>query len=129
MSVFSIMGYRGFLGPPRPWPPIRSRARLCISGMYDMKRCGSRRAAATRSDATEGSMSTIRHRGQLHAPITVAYGRFATPEFQRQDRDFAAAVKAAGKYVTLVQGKNCAHTEVGESLANLYAPRGRVALA
>jgi arylformamidase len=44
-------------------------------------------------------------------------------------RDFAAAVKAAGKQVTVVEGKNYAHMEMGESIANPYAPCGRAALA
>src|SRR5262249_46704601 len=35
------------------------------------------------------------------APITVTYGTLETPDFQRQSRDFAAAVKAAGKPVRL----------------------------
>ena len=32
-------------------------------------------------------------------PLIVTHGTFETPEFQRQNRDFAAAVKAAGKPV------------------------------
>lgn len=74
-------------------------------------------------------MSTIRYRSQRHTPVTLAYGTFETPEFRRQGRDFAAAVKAAGTRVTLVEGKNYAHMEMGESLANPYGPDGRLALA
>ena len=102
---------------------------ICLSGMYDMKRRGSRRAATTRSDA--------RGRIDEHDPLSqpTAYAGdaglrpFETPEFRRQGRDFAAAVKATGKRVTLVEGKNYAHMEMGESLANPYGPDGRVALA
>jgi arylformamidase len=54
------------------------------------------------NDAMEESMSTIRHLERLRAPITVIYGTNETPEFQRQSREFAAAVKAAGKPVTLI---------------------------
>jgi arylformamidase len=61
--------------------------------------------------------------------VSTTYGTFETPEFQRQGRDFAAAVKAAGKRVTVVEGKNYAHMEMGESLANPYGPGGRAALA
>jgi len=61
--------------------------------------------------------------------VTVAFGTFETPEFQRQGRDFAAAVKTAGKPVTMVVGTNYAHMEMGESIANPYGPAGRAALA
>jgi arylformamidase len=104
---------------------------ICISGMYDMKpvRLSVRGNYVKFDDAMEDSMSSIRHLSRLHAPVTVAYGTFETPEFQRQGRDFAAAVKAAGKKITLVEGKNYAHMEMGESLANPYGPGGRAALA
>jgi arylformamidase len=43
-----------------------------------------------------------------------------TPEFQRQTRDFAAALMAAGKPVQLIVG--CYnHYEMGETLGNPYA--------
>ena len=59
----------------------------------------------------------------------MACGTFETPQFQRQGRDFAAAVTRAGKHVTVVEGKNYAHMEIGESLANPYGFGGRAALA
>jgi arylformamidase len=104
---------------------------ICISGMFDMKpvRLSARGNYVKFDDAMEDAMSTIRHIDRLHAPVTVAYGTFETPEFQRQGRDFAAAVKAAGKQVTIVEAKNYAHMEMGESIANPYGPGGRAALA
>jgi arylformamidase len=51
-----------------------------------------------------------------------------TPEFQRQTRDFAAAVKAAGKPVELFQAVNFGHQEMLEFLADSYGPNGRAAL-
>jgi hypothetical protein len=66
---------------------------------------------------------------RLHTPIVVAYGTFETPDFQRQSRDFAAAVKAAGKPVQLIEAPNYAHLEMVESLGNPYGPGGRAALA
>ena len=47
------------------------------------------------------ALSPQRHLDRLSAPIVVAYGTFETPDFQRQTRDFAAAVKAAGKPASL----------------------------
>jgi arylformamidase len=104
---------------------------ICVSGMYDMKpvRLSGRGNYVKFDDAMEDAMSTIRHLPLLHAPVTVAYGTFETPEFQRQGRDFATAVKAAGKPVTVVEGKNYAHMEMGESFTNPYGPAGRAALA
>ena len=43
------------------------------------------------------SFSPQRHLDGSHTPLILAYGTYETPEFQRQTRDFAAAVKAAGK--------------------------------
>ena len=71
----------------------------------------------------------IRAAGLLQAPIIVTYGTNETPEFQRQSRDFAAAVKAAGKPVDLVDAPNFNHFEIAESLGNPYGPNGRAALA
>ena len=41
--------------------------------------------------------SPQRHLDKLVAPIIVAHGTLETPKFQRQNREFAAAVKAAGE--------------------------------
>ena len=64
----------------------------------------------------------------MRAPITVTYGSNETPEFQRQGRDFAAAVKAAGKPVELIEAPDYNHFEICESLGNPYGPNGRAAL-
>lgn len=58
----------------------------------------------------------------------MAYGSLETPEFQRQSRDFAAAVKAAGKPMELMRCENYNHFELGETLANPYSPLARAAL-
>ena len=58
----------------------------------------------------------------------LVYGTAETPEFQRQSRDFAAAVKAAGKPVTLSVMEGYNHFEVGEQLANPYSLFGRAVL-
>jgi arylformamidase len=73
-------------------------------------------------------MSAIRHIDRLSAPITVTYGTFETPDFQRQSREFAAAVKAQGKPVRLIAAANYAHLEMCESLGNPYGANGRAAL-
>ncbi len=58
----------------------------------------------------------------------VAYGTLETPEFQRQSRDFAAAVKAAGKPVHLLVAEGYNHFEIPETLANPHGLLGRAVL-
>jgi arylformamidase len=58
----------------------------------------------------------------------LAYGTFETPEFQRQTREFHAAVSAAGKPVELIVAEGYNHFEIFETLANPYGVLGRAAL-
>jgi arylformamidase len=107
------------------------KAGILLSGMYEMKpvRLSARSKYVKFDDSLEDSMSTIRHIEKLRTPITVIYGTNETPEFQRQSRDFAAAVKAAGKPVSLIVAPNHNHYELQETLANPYGWAGRPALA
>jgi arylformamidase len=102
-----------------------------MSGMFDMTpvRLSWRRTYVNFTDAMAEAMSSQRHIDKLRAPVVVTYGTFETPDFQRQSRDFAAAVKAAGKPVELIEAPNYAHLEMAESLGNPYGPNGRAALA
>ncbi len=103
---------------------------LCMSGLYDMKpaRLSKRSSYVKFTDEMEQAMSSLRHIEKLRAPIIVTYGTNETPEFQRQSRDFAAAVKAAGKPVELIEAPNFNHFEMCESLGNPFGPNGRAAL-
>jgi len=76
----------------------------------------------------EGALSSQRRIDKLNAPIIVAYGSLETPEFQRQAREFAAAVKAAGKPVQLLVGEGYNHFEINETYASPYGLLGRAAL-
>ena len=104
---------------------------LCMSGMYDLKpvRLSKRGTYVHFTDEMERAMSSQRHLDLLRAPVIASYGTNETPEFQRQNRDFAAAVKAAGKPIELIEGVSYNHFEMGESLGNPYGPNGRAALA
>jgi arylformamidase len=64
----------------------------------------------------------------LQAPLIVTYGTCETPEFQRQNREFAAAVRAVGKPMELLVGENYNHFELPETLGNPYGLLGRAAL-
>jgi len=100
------------------------------SGMYDLKpvRLSKRSKYVKFTDAMEQELSAIRHLDKLVAPLNVSYGTYETPEFQRQARDFAAAVKEAGKPVELLVGEAYNHFEMLETLANPYGLLGRAAL-
>jgi arylformamidase len=60
--------------------------------------------------------------------LVVAYGTCEIPEFQRQNREFAAAVEASGKLVKLLVGEHYNHFELPETLGNPYGLLGRAAL-
>jgi arylformamidase len=112
-------------------PPDIIKGGLCMSGMYDMKavRLSKRGLYVRFTDEMEQAMSSQRHLDLLRAPVIVTYGTNETPEFQRQSRDFAAAVQAAGKPAELIEAANYNHFEMMESLGNPYGPNGRAALA
>jgi arylformamidase len=80
------------------------------------------------TDEMEQELSAIRHLDRLHTPLVISYGTYETPEFQRQSRDFAAAVQAAGKPVELLVGEGYNHFEMLETLANPYGLLGRAVL-
>ncbi|HSD38013.1 MAG TPA: alpha/beta hydrolase [Rhodocyclaceae bacterium] len=104
---------------------------LCCSGLFDLKpaRLSSRSAYIRFTDEMEQALSPQRHLDYLNTPLVVAYCTLDTPEFQRQSRDFAAAVKAAGKPVQLLVAEGYNHVEVIETLANPYGLLGRAVLA
>ena len=104
---------------------------LCCSGLFDLKpvRLSFRSSYVKFTDEIEQALSPQRHLDKLNAPLVLAYGTLETPEFQRQSRDFAAAVKDAGKPVELLVGEGYNHFEMPETLANPYGLLGRAALA
>ena len=112
-------------------PPDLVKGGLCCSGMFDLKpvRLSSRSAYVKFTDDVEQALSPQRHLANLNAPLVVAHGTLETPEFQRQSRDFAAAVRAAGKPVELLVGEGYNHFEMPETLANPYGLLGRAVLA
>ena len=103
---------------------------MCVSGMYDLTpvRLSARSRYVRFDEATVAALSPTRHLDRLVAPLIVAYGTCETPEFQRQNREFAAAVEAAGKKVRLLIGEHYNHFELPESLGNPYGLLGRAAL-
>ena len=103
---------------------------VLMSGMYDLKAVAlSKRSKYVKfTDEIEQTLSSQRHLDKLHAPIIVAHGTLESPEFQRQTRDFAAAVKAAGKAVQLIVAEGYNHFELPETFGNPHGLLGRAAL-
>ncbi|WP_210529441.1 alpha/beta hydrolase [Rubellimicrobium arenae] len=111
-------------------PPDVIKGGLCMSGMYDLEpvRLSWRSRYIAFTDALEAALSPQRHVGRITAPVVVSYGTRETPEFQRQARDFAAALEGAGKPVRVVIGQDYFHQDMWETLGNPYGPNGRAAL-
>src|SRR6478735_934933 len=96
--------------------------RVCGSGMFDLKpvRLSKRGEYVKFTDEMEQALSAQRHLDNINCPVTLVYGTLETPEFQRQSRDFAAALQAAGKPVRVVVAPGYNHFEVNETLASPY---------
>ena len=100
------------------------------SGMYDLRapRLSKRGNYVKFTDEMEQALSTQRHLDRIVAPIVLVYGSLETPEFKRQTREFAEALKSAGKQVKLVYAEGYNHYEIAETIANPYGFVGRAIL-
>ncbi|HEY1543674.1 MAG TPA: alpha/beta hydrolase [Xanthobacteraceae bacterium] len=125
-GVVLITDWRKDFGLPRNVV----KGALLSSGMYDLKpvRLSKRGAYVEFTDAMEEQFSTQRHLDRIDCPVVLAHGTYETPEFQRQTRDFAAALKTAGKNVRLIVGEGYNHFEIPETMANPYGLLGRAVL-
>jgi len=103
---------------------------LCISGVYDLKpvRLSSRSAYLKLDEPQQEALSPIRHIDMLRTPVVVAYGSDDSPEFQRQGKEFAAAIKATNRPLELLVGQHYNHFALLQTLANPYGLLGRAAL-
>jgi arylformamidase len=103
---------------------------FCVSGMYDLKavRLSARSSYVTFDDRIEHELSPQRHLDRLQAPVVVAYAERDSPEFQRQSREFAEAVRAIGRLQRLIVAPGLNHFEIPETLASADGLLGRAAL-
>ena len=104
---------------------------VLASGMYDLRgpRLSRRSSYVKFTDEMEEALSPQRHTGKVRVPLVLLYGSLETPEFQRQSREFAAALEKAGKAVELIRAEGYNHFELTETLGNPYGPLGRAVLA
>ena len=109
---------------------LEVRGYVLGSGMYDLRgpRLSKRSSYVAFSDEVEEALSPQRHLSRISAPVVLAYGTLETPEFQRQSRDFAAALTKAGKPVELIVAEGYNHFELTETLGNPFGPLGRAVL-
>ena len=129
-------GHLGGCVVPTDWerdfglPKDIVKGALLTSGMYDLKpvRLSARSNYVKFTDEIEQELSAQRHIDRLNCPIVIAHGTLETPEFQRQTRDFAVAVKAAGKPFEFLVGESYNHFEMLETLASPFGLLGRAAL-
>ena len=100
------------------------------SGIYDLKpvRLSSRSRYVKFTDEMEERLSPQRHLARIATPLVLAHGTYETPEFQRQTRDFATALKAANKPVQYFVNDNYNHFEMMETFASPYGLLGRAVL-
>jgi arylformamidase len=103
---------------------------LCTSGMYELApvRLSARANYVKFTDAMVEALSPIRHLDRLGAPVIVSYGTYETPEFIRQAKEFAAAVRDAGKLRELVVAENYSHLDLPETLCNPHGLLGDAVL-
>jgi arylformamidase len=122
----AITDWRGEFG----LPPDIVKGYVLQSGMYDLRgpRLSKRGAYVRFTDEMEEQLSPQRHLDRIVAPIVLLYGSHETPEFQRQSRDFAQALRGAGKPVELVYAEGYNHFEIAETLGNPYGCVGRAVL-
>ena len=111
-------------------PPDAFKGAVLLSGMYELHpvRLSKRSSYVNFTDDMVEKLSAVRHLDGLNTPLILGIGSCETPEFQRQSRDFAAAVQAKGKPVELIEGLAYNHFELLETLANPYGLLGRAML-
>jgi arylformamidase len=106
------------------------RGAVLSSGLYDLRavRLSARSKYVKFTDAVEDELSTQRHLEKIRTPLVLAHGTYETPEFKRQTRDFAAALKAANKPVQFFINENYNHFEMCETFGSPYGLLGRSVL-
>jgi arylformamidase len=135
LSGHSSGGHLAGVALTMPWkdlgvPENVIKGGVLLSGIYDLKavRLSNRSSYIHFDDKAENDYSPQRHLDKLTVPTVVMYGTRETPEFQRQSREFAAAIQAAGKPVETIVADNYVHMESVESMANPYGLAGHAAL-
>jgi arylformamidase len=107
------------------------RKAMVISGIYDLLpvRLSARNDYVRLDERLEHEYSPIRHVERIRCPVTVGWAEHEAAEFARQSREFAAALRKAGKLGGVILGEGQNHFEIFETLADPGSPLGRAALS
>jgi arylformamidase len=102
-----------------------------MSGMYELEpvRRSKRSTYVRFTDETVEKLSAMRRIDRILCPVIVTYGTCESPEFQRQGREFAQALRNEGKQVNYFAVVGANHFEMMEQLHNPYGFVARAALA
>jgi arylformamidase len=111
-------------------PADTVKGALLVSGMYDLKapRLSARSSYVKFTDEMEDALSPQRYLERINAPLIIAHAALDTPDFQRQSRDFADALRKAGKSMEFIRGEGYNHLEFIETLANPFGILGSAAM-
>ncbi|HWE74942.1 MAG TPA: alpha/beta hydrolase [Stellaceae bacterium] len=102
----------------------------CVSGMYELRPVllSARSAYVKLTPEEEDEFSAIRHMDRLRCPVTIAYGSKESPEFQRQGRTFATALRARGAVAQELILDKLNHFEGIRSMIEPQSPLARQVL-
>jgi arylformamidase len=106
------------------------RKAMVVSGIYDLLpvRLSARNDYLRLNERLEHEYSPIRHVDSIKCRVMVGWAEKESAEFLRQSREFAAALKTAGKLTQSLEAKNLNHFEIIETMADPRSPLGRAAL-
>ncbi len=103
----------------------------CVSGMYELRpvMLSNRSEYVKLSAEEEDEFSAMRHLDRVRCPITVAWGDKESPEFQRQGRTFAAALKTKGLACRELVLKDANHFEGIRTMTQPQSPLAQSVMA
>lgn len=103
----------------------------CVSGMYELRPVllSARSAYVKLSPEEEDALSAIRHLDRVRCPLIIAYGDKESPEFQRQGRTVATALRERGLASKELVLAGCNHFEGIRTMTDPRAPLARNVLA
>jgi arylformamidase len=111
-------------------PATVVKAVLCISGVYDLEAppLSAGLADAKITPAEFAALSPQRQVERIRCPVAIAYGDKESPGLQKQSRDFAAALKDAGRKVDFAVAPGLNHFEILDTLGKPDGFLARMAL-
>jgi arylformamidase len=95
-----------------------------ISGCYDLEPVllSARGSYVKLSTTEQHELSPQRHPECMNCPVFIGYAEHDTDEFQRQSREFAAALAKIGRLGGLERFRNLNHFELVETLSDPQSP-------